>query len=799
MALDSRHLPAKLILGLLLIGLALSIRAVDAQAAANPLSITAHVGYADVVKTQEWMPVSIAVTNNGPEVDGTLEVQSVFGGKAGVPWPVSYERPLLLAAGATKYFRTYLVDDAGLSVSVRVVKNGRVLAQQNAASTGSAATLIGVLSDDSTALDDFAVVHAGGVAATVVHLGLADVVDSAVALRAFDLLAVDDIATDGLTASQQTAIADFVKTGGSLLVGTGPSWRRTLAGLPSEILPIRVSGLTTLASSPALGGLTGVQVATGELAAGGSAWLTEGEVPLLADWTVGSGSVTMAAFDWKQDPISGWSGTRPLLRQVLVRTMFGGQSQQDLSGQFGGQGGAAYQRSGSLSPVLGNLPALDLPSLVLTGVLVLVYVLLVGPVNYFVLGALHRRSLAWVTLPLVAVLVAGAAYGGGIWSKGQSVQTNQVSILHVAPGSDVAYQETYTGVLTPTRGDYLVDVGRRTALVSPISSYNGFGGTGRADIRVNLDDGKVLLPGMTAFTLRGFATEGITAAPRLGGHLQVVNGRLTGSIENLSTTSFSDAVVIAGDGFQKLGPLAPGATVAVGFAPKVTTLNGPPGIFSIYPNYAMGPPPNQPGEVLRVGQARTQILSLLQSGAYGGIPSNAVVPQVVAWTSQSFQGVTVNGVHPHGHSETAVAMDLPVERVGAGPLPVGVVSGRIVDFEGDTQQVVPGALVVQNGTVTVQFTPRLTPGLHLAGASLSSSNPIFSKGPVAANGPAATLSASAWDWSRSAWVDISYQENGTTALPGEAINQATGEVRLRVTVSNGSFAATGIALVGNVQ
>jgi len=143
---------------------------------------------------------------------------------------------------------------------------------------------------------------------------------------------------------------------------------------------------------------------------------------------------------------------------------------------------------------------------------------------------------------------------------------------------------------------------------------------------------------------------------------------------------------------------------------------------------------------------------------------------------------------------------LPVEQVGAGSLPSGLVSGRIVDFVGDTtQQGPPGALMVQNGTVTVQFTPRLTPGLHLAGASLSSSNPIFSKGPVAANGPAATLSASAWDWSRSAWVDISYQENGTTALPGEAINQATGEVRLRVTVSNGSFAATGIALVGNVQ
>jgi len=798
MALDRRHLPARLVLGLLLTGLALSVWAVDAQAAANPVSITAHVGYSDVVKAQAWMPVSIAVTNTGPEIDATLEVQSVLGGRAGVPWPASYERSLLLAAGATKYFRTYVVDDTGLSISVRVVKDGRILAQQSAVSTRSAATLVGVLSDDSTAFDDFAVVHAGGVAATVVHLGLADIVDSAVALRAFDLLAVDDIATDGLTASQQTAIADFVKTGGSLLVGTGPSWRRTLAGLPSEILPIHVSGLTTLASSPALGGLTGVQVATGALV-GGSALLADGETPLLADWTVGSGSVTMAAFDWRQDPISGWSGTRPLLRQVLVRTLFGEQSQQDAGGQFGGQGGAAYQRGGALSPVLGNLPALDLPSLLLTGVLVLVYVLLVGPINYFVLGALHRRSLAWITLPLVAVLVAAGAYAGGIWTKGQSVETNQVSILHVEPGSDVAYQETYTGVLTPTRGDYVVGVGRRAGLVSPISSYNGSGGAGRADIRVNLDDGEILLPAMTAFTLRGFATEGIAAAPRLSGHLQMVNGQLTGSIENQSTTSFSDAVVIAGDGFQKLGALAPGATVTVGFAPRATTLNGPPGVFSIYPNYAMGPPPNQPSEVLRVGQARTQILSLLQGGGFKGIPSTVVIPLLVGWTSQPFQDLTVNGVHPRGHSEIAVAMNLPVDGVGVGPLSAGLVGGRIVDFDGDAQQASPGTLVVQNGTVTVQFKPRLAAGVHLAGASLTAPNAVFIKGPVTPNGSAATLSAAAWDWSRSAWVAIAYQENGTTALPAEAIDPASSEVRLRVVVSNGSFVATGITLAGTVQ
>src|SRR5438552_18220789 len=111
-------------------------------------------------------------------------------------------------------------------------------------------------------------------------------------------------------------------------------------------------------------------------------------------------------------------------------------------------------KSNALAPVLGNLPGLDLPSLQLTAGLVLLYVLLVGPVNYLVLGAMRRRALAWVTVPLIAVIAAGGAYGAGVFTKGRSVQANQITILHLQPGWDRAYQEPYTGIMAPSRGDY---------------------------------------------------------------------------------------------------------------------------------------------------------------------------------------------------------------------------------------------------------------------------------------------------------------------------------------------------------
>ena len=797
-ASSGRRLGARLAIALFSTGWITALAGVPAQAADNPILISARVGYSDVIKSQQWMPVSIAITNNGADVIGTLEIQGTSSfGKGAPAAPAIYSVPVAIAGGTSKRVRTYLMGDAS-TATVRIVKDGRILATANAASSRTTNTLVGVLSDNGTALDDAAAVRPGRPSVDVVHLHLEDIPDSALALRAFDLLVIDGFATDSLSQTQQTAISDYVRTGGALLIGTGASWRRALAGLPADLLPMKLDAVTTLGASTALSGLAGVQIATGSLTSG-TAWLSESGQPLLAERSVGSGSVTLATFDWIQDPMPDWAGTKVLLRQVLARALYGGTEPATLPNQFGGPGGnSTFQRSSQLSRALGNLPALELPSLVLTCGLVLGYVLLVGPVNFFLLRALRRRALAWVTLPVIAALVAAGAYGGALMVKGRSVQTNQLSIIHLDPESDRAYQETYTGVITPTRGDYQVGLGRRGLLVSPISTFNFSGPTG-GDIRVDADTGQVGLPGMSAFTMRGFATERIMTAPHLAGHLQEVNGRLTGEIENLSSTDFSDSLVIVGDGYQKLGRLKPGATISVDVAPAAVTMGGPPAIFRIYPNYSYGVQPSESASALRSGETKTEILSLLHGGPYPGGPAAGSRPMVVAWTDQSFQDVTVNGGRPGAHAETAVVMSLPVDQIGKGTLPAGVVGGRIIDLEGATAPGPPGAVMLGNGTVTYEFTPQLAPGLHFAGQpSISAANQFMGK-PIGPGGPQPALRGEAWDWTSQSWVEIPFQSNGSTTLPAATVNPAGGEVRLRVTVTNSTFMVNSLSLMGDVE
>jgi hypothetical protein len=742
------------------------------QAATNPVSIAVKVGYSEVT-----------VANNASQSGQPFE-------------SVIYQTHVSLPAGATKQVRTYLVEDQAPSVvSVRLVANGRVLGSADSQPGSPATVLIGVLSDQATALDGFGALHPGGVSANVVHLALGDVGDSAILLRAFDLLVIDDFATDTLTAAQRSAITDYVQNGGEVLLGTGASWRKTLAGVSPDILPMRIAGTTVLAPSAALEMLPGVEVVTGTLNAGARAWLSGADQPLLAERFVGGGSVTLAAFDWNQNPIASWSGANVLLRQILVRTAFtGALSQAPVNFGFGSSGASISERSNNLSQALGNLPALDLPSLVLIGLLVLAYVLLVGPINYLALRALHRRALAWVTVPLIAIVASAGAFGTGVFTKGRSVQTNQVAVIHLQPGWARAYQESYTGVLTPTRGDYQVTVSGAPLLIAPTGSYTG--GINSDVIHVG-GNNSIMLPSMVAYTLRGFATEGLVDAPQLSATASFSNGKLHGTIRNLSSMPFTDAVVLAGDGFQVLPTLASGATAAFEVTPKVSSMmTGQPAFLTIYPNsfYSNGGSPSQLSDADRDAFEKTTILSLLAGQGYGF--SSTITPMVVAWSKQPGQDITITGSKPRTTSETAVVLPLQFTGIGAGTLPAGIVQSRFTDMQGDAQPAQPGAVLMQSGTLNYDLTPALAPGAHLIAASLDStiSTP---KGP--APGSTGTMPAKVWDWAQSAWVPLDYNASGVTALPAAAINPTSGEVRLQV-IGNGTQNLFGqISLTGTVK
>ena len=359
---------------------------------------------------------------------------------------------------------------------------------------------------------------------------------------------------------------------------------------------------------------------------------------------------------------------------MFVRSTFGFGAAQTIFGVGGNGAISASQRGTNLTQALSNLPSLNLPAWWLIGSLILVYVLLVGPVNYVVLRAMNRRALAWITVPAIAIVAAGGAYGTGVITKGTSVQANELSIIHVESGWDRAYQEAYTGILAPTRGDYQVGVAGGRTMISPLYSYgNPFIDPNQGLLRIDTANDAITMPGMSAFTLRGFASESVALAPRVEATATVAGGKLVGTVRNASTTLFSDGVVLAGNSFQKLGALAPGASATFSLQPSFANpANGPPAYQAIYANsYSCCPPqPQSSSDAEREAEIKFSVLNMLPVNGFKGIVLSSA-PTVLLWTKQSFQDITVNGNHPHSYVESAVVLTLPVGQISAGTLGAG--------------------------------------------------------------------------------------------------------------------------------
>lgn len=164
----------------------------------------------------------------------------------------------------------------------------------------------------------------------VARLPAADLPDRWFGLEAADVVVWDEPDPDALAAWQLEALAEWVRQGGQLVIGIGPSWPKLRASPLAAILPIRgmsatieVTDLPQVRARFAASGQAAfrspVSLAVGTLADGAFATLFERvgarRVPLVSMRPVGSGRVTAVAVRLRD--LSELGLNRSFLRELL--------------------------------------------------------------------------------------------------------------------------------------------------------------------------------------------------------------------------------------------------------------------------------------------------------------------------------------------------------------------------------------------------------------------------------------------------------------------------------------------------
>lgn len=491
---------------LLTFGVVLATLPATAEQSDRPQIVRLRVGFRDHYKVGLWTPVDVTVLGGTRAAQGvvTLEVPDSDGTTTRVGRLASQANACQVLPGAETTVRMYArfgQTDCGVTAALCEavsdgdhVRAGKTLASKTFAASietrddsipsGMAATqqLLVTLGPGSVGAEE-----AVGLAMTTEGQGaLSDREPTAVLLGKDD---VDRLPTrwygyEGVDAlllatsvpeiyrklapdsSRLEALDEWVRMGGKLLLFVGSQADEVLApgsGL-ARFAPGPTDGTFTLKTTGALEAFAGSTKPVPGMGAPqsgvpiprlrdveGTVEVREEGVPLVVRRPYGLGQVIFVAADFDRPPFARWPDRALFLKKLIDVSAPGEESSE--GGQLSHYG--YNDISGQLRSALDRFSGVKMVSFWLVAGLILLYILLIGPGDYFFLRkVLGRMQWTWVTFPAIVLLVSLGAYLLAYWLKGDQLRTNQVDVVDVDAASGRARGTTWLNLFSPRTDTY---------------------------------------------------------------------------------------------------------------------------------------------------------------------------------------------------------------------------------------------------------------------------------------------------------------------------------------------------------
>ena len=311
--------------------------------------------------------------------------------------------------------------------------------------------------------------------ATVVPLASPDQLPSDVfGYQAIDTLVIAAGRAEGsrpailnqLTAAQDAALRDWVRMGGHLLLSVGADVDAYLKSPVAQWLPVTVTGQRTFRQLHSLESYSGYNVPLvfpGSISGAriekfaGVMLVQEIEGPVAVRAPFGLGRVTFLALDLDRPPLSDWSALHAVCERLAEtgRAEVRRQSRQQSHIAHLGISDLASQ----LHATLEDFPGVRRLSYWSILGMLLVYVLVIGPLDYLLVTRLLKRpELTWITFPLIVLAAASLAVWGGNASNGNTLQVNQFEVLDLDVAQHVLRARSWMTMCSPAAQRYAISI-----------------------------------------------------------------------------------------------------------------------------------------------------------------------------------------------------------------------------------------------------------------------------------------------------------------------------------------------------
>jgi len=413
------------ILTILLLVLALtsvcpgSVMNVEAGASDADVSAMFDIDAQLVNSDEDTYNISLTVGNKGEDWEGIVRVMAYDNGSYGT----AYDTVLTLPQGSEKQFVVKFAkginEYADGSIRVTILdKKSKVLKSQNFTRfllEEMESISLGILSDDYSALTFLDVggntlyYYGDQFPIKLVELKQGSLVD---VLDVLTILVIDKYNTDILTDEELLAIVQWVNNGGVLIVGTGSYAPEVWSGLADVITDVEITGV--LEPGDSLAGITGYGSSEIDMSKLPLAQLTTINTMYYETYfsgglnvTVGDGAIGILPYSLVELGEAGDSiyvdyfTQEDYIFNLLEEITSSSRSRYDRTSYTSNRYDQVYNLRTLLGAIGNSNTTLNFGVLKL---IVILYVIFVGPVLYLILRANKKREWYWVTVPATALV-----------------------------------------------------------------------------------------------------------------------------------------------------------------------------------------------------------------------------------------------------------------------------------------------------------------------------------------------------------------------------------------------------------
>lgn len=543
-----------------------------------PVNMVVQVGYEGWIRAERPAPIRVTLDNTQAAMTGRLELRASGNSAVSVT-------PVELPFRSRKEYTLFapLTPDQnhpqGASAELRLYSGPKEIARQiliprllesgmlvlSASGDGSGLQFLNKAKVDRY-LEDKPPFQA-------VHLSPADLPRQWAGYAAVDVVTVNGRAWGQMDDEQRRALRMWVESGGAaILCGEATTeWRDLEARSLIPIMPTDLAGVPEIAGLARWGGTPfraqagTILTVSGPARPGSQSLVDVSGRLILLQAEAGAGTMLWLGFDPFRPAFSAWAGQRKFWTQALNLAV----------GKRRNSGSEVEMPADAVAAAraLPRLPAPPLWALVAFGV---VYAVIFGPVNIWMLRRLRRTVRAWLFMPCLALgMTVVVLFLGQRWGSSRTV-LNEISILRTQSGLMTAREQSLIGLFSPTNRAFDLTVEDPAPKLNDTGSGDA---TGVTDQRVTLgwpnqqEDGLVrweAVPMQLFSTLvlreeRPIDLRGAVEIRREGTRVTTLPGNLltgTTRITNGSALTLADAYLAENDRYCSLGTLPPGGKVS---------------------------------------------------------------------------------------------------------------------------------------------------------------------------------------------------------------------------------------------